>query len=109
VASDDAELQRRTGLLRGTIVLCVVTAHRSRFGVDVRIISRPEEPPAFIDFALLPGRDHRAAPDYFPPVGTALDAVMVAFAPNGDLRLDARPDMVEEWREKGALPEGPES
>ena len=109
MVSDDAELQRRTGLLRGTIVLCVVTAHRSRFGVDVRIISRPEEPPAFIDFALLPGCDHRAAPDYFPPVGTELDAVVVAFAPNGELRLDARPDMVGEWRGKGALPEGPES
>jgi hypothetical protein len=106
MVSDDAEMQRRTGLVRGDIVLCLVTAHRGRFGVDVQIISRAEKPPAFIDFALLPGRDLRAAPDYFPAVGAELEAVVVAFAPNGELRLDARPGIAEGWREKGALPGG---
>ena len=43
------------GLVRGTIVLCLVTAHRGRFGVDVQIISRAEKPPAFIDFAFCQG------------------------------------------------------
>jgi hypothetical protein len=106
MVSYDADLQRRTGLVRGAIVLCVVTEHRSRFGVEVQIISRPGKPPAFIDFALLPGRDNRPAPDYFPAVGTEMEAVVVAFAPNGELRLDARPGMVEEWKEKGTPPKG---
>lgn len=109
MVSDDAELQRRTGLVRGTVVRCLVTAHRGRFGVEVQIISRAEKPSAFIDFVLLPGRGQRAAPDYFPSVGAELEAVVVAFMPNGELRLDARPGVVEDWKEKGVLPEGPES
>jgi hypothetical protein len=109
VVNDDAELQRRTGLLRGTVVRCQVTAHRRRFGVEVQITSRAEKPAAFIDFVLIPGRGQRVAPEYFPPVGAELEAVVVAFMPNGELRLDARPATVEEWKEKGVQPEGPSS
>jgi hypothetical protein len=109
VVSDDAELQRRTGLFRGMVVRCQVTAHRSRFGVEVQITSHAEKRAAFVDFVLLPGRDQRMAPDYFPPVGAELEAVVVAFMPNGELRLDARPAVVEEWKEKGCQPEDPNS
>jgi hypothetical protein len=109
VVNDDAELQRRTGLFRGTVVRCQVTAHRGRFGVEVQITSRAEKPAAFIDFVLLPGRDRRVAPEYFPSVGVELEAVVVAFMPNGELRLDARPAAVEEWKERDSQPEGPTS
>ncbi|MEU7428623.1 hypothetical protein [Streptomyces sp. NPDC040750] len=107
--NDDAELQIRTGLFRGTVVRCRVTAHRSRFGVEVQITSREEKPAAFIDFVLLPGRNQRVPPEYFPPVGAEMEAVVVAFMPNGELRLDARPSVVEEWKEKGVTPDGPTS
>jgi len=104
-----APRQRRTGLIRGMVVHCQVTGHRGRFGVEVQITSRAEKPAAFIDFVLIPGRGQRVAPEYFPPVGTELDAVVVAFMPNGELRLDAHTSAVQEWKEKGVRPESPSS
>ena len=105
MVSNDAELQQRTGLYRGTVVQCRVTAHRGRFGVDVQVVSHPERPAAFIDFVLLAERGQRVAPENFPPVGSAIEAIVVAFMPNGELRLDARPSMVDEWQAKRDKPD----
>lgn len=91
MVADDAELQRRTGLFRGTVVRCRVTGHRGRFGVEVEIISDTEKPPAFIDFVLLADGGRHVPPEDFPSVGSELEAVVVAFMPDGELRLDARP------------------
>ena len=85
-------------LLRGTIVECQVVAHRGRFGVDVEITAQSAGVQAFIDFVLLPGRDGNVAPTCFPVVGTKVDAVVVAYMPNGELRLDARPEVIAKWR-----------
>ncbi|MDF5757492.1 hypothetical protein [Spongiactinospora sp. TRM90649] len=85
----------RSGLHRFQVVRCVVTAHRGRFGVEVRLTEPPVDVPAFIDFVMLTDADEHLTPDEFPPVGTVLSAAAIDFMPSGELRLSARPSDVE--------------
>ena len=66
--------------------------------MDVEVTAPPAGVQAFIDFVLLPGRDGQVAPTYFPIVGTKLEAFVVAYMPNGELRLDARPEVIAGWK-----------
>jgi hypothetical protein len=95
---EEEDLWRRTGLRRFQVVQCVVTEHRSRFGVDVEVTSPGKYQDAFIDFAHL-ADDVLVPPDEFPPVGSVLDAITIAFMPNGELRLSARPSAVARRKE----------
>ena len=53
---------------------------------------------SLIDFVLLPGRDGKVGSIYFPIVGAKLEAVVVSYMPNGELRLDARPEVIADWK-----------
>ncbi|MFG1805699.1 hypothetical protein [Streptomyces sp. NPDC049040] len=71
-------------------VRCRVTGHRGRFGVEVELVAPAPEIPAFIDFVnLTDGLDH-PRPEDFPAIGSSLDAVVLDYMPNGELRLAAR-------------------
>lgn len=95
MVKSDLEMQQQTGMYRGLRVRVRVEGHRGRFGVEVKIVSEAKQFPAFIDSVLLTDRRPRPSQEEFPVVGTVLDAVVVAFMPNGELRLDARPSVVE--------------
>jgi hypothetical protein len=94
---DDRQLQDQTGLRRGVCVRVRVTGHRDRFGIEVDIIERTPPYPAFVDASLIADQPVRPSPEEFPSIGAEMDAVVVAFMPNGELRLDARPSMVSKW------------
>ncbi len=90
MASRD-HLWRGLGLHQFEAVRCVVTGHRGRFGIEVSITSVEPAHPAFIDFIMLADGDEHMASDQFPPIGSCLDAIILDFMPNGELRLSARP------------------
>lgn len=100
----DLELQRRTGLRRGMLVETRVTGHRDRFGVEVEITSRYPGFPAFIDAALLSDQRSRTPKEKFPEAGSRVDAIVVSFMPNGELRLDARTSVIRSWVEDPGVP-----
>jgi hypothetical protein len=91
---DRAKLWEESGLRPGQFVQCVVTSHRDRYGVDVEIVEPLSGRMGFIDFTLLRERGKGVDRDAFPRVGTRLKVVVVDFAPNGELRLNARPSAV---------------
>lgn len=94
----------RSGLHRFQVVRCVVTGHRDRFGVEVRIISPIAGGEAFVDFVLLTDDGGHLPPGDFPVVGTVMDAIVLDFMPDGELRLDARPSAVA-GRKQSPAPE----
>jgi hypothetical protein len=79
----------RTGLRQFQEVTCVVVGHRGRFGLEVEITSPVSGVPAFIDFVLLSEGEH-LKPEDFPPVGTTIEALVLAHSRTGDLRLSPR-------------------
>lgn len=91
------DLWARTGLEQFQIVQCVVTEHRGRLGVDVKVTAPAEYANAFIDFVHFVDGEP-VAPEAFPPVGTVLDAITLDFMPNGELRLSARPSALTAGR-----------
>lgn len=79
----------------------MVVGHRGRYGVDVEVTQPPTGQAAFIDFVLLAEPGQPMTPDRLPSVGSVLEAVVAGFAPNGELRLDATPSIVERWKQRG--------
>ncbi|MEU9377196.1 hypothetical protein AB0D94_25950 [Streptomyces sp. NPDC048255] len=67
-----------------------MTGHRGRFGVDVDVVDPASDVSAFIDFVNLTSSPEHPLPEDFPPLGSALDAVVLDFMPWGELRLAAR-------------------
>ncbi|MGW0998609.1 hypothetical protein ACWD5V_36120 [Streptomyces sp. NPDC002523] len=100
--TDYEQLWRSSGLHQFQVVLCMVTRHRGRFGVEVSVIDPASETPAFIDFVMLSDSERHQRPVDFPPIGTVLEAVTVDFMPGGELRLSARPSSVARQRERDA-------
>lgn len=72
------------------MVRCRVTGHRGRFGVEVELVEPATEARAFIDFVNLTDNLEHPAPEDFPAIGSILDAVVLDFMPNGELRLATR-------------------
>ena len=104
MVGDDLELQQRTGLYRGMLVDVRVTGHRDRFGIEVEVISGGLGFPAFIDAALISDRWARTSKEEFPEMGLELKAIVSAFMPNGELRLDARSSVIRLWAEGESRP-----
>lgn len=96
---DPGQLWRRSGLHQFQLVQCQVTGHRSRFGVEVVVVSPVSGVSAFIDFVLLAEAGSEVTPDDFPEIGSLLDAVTIDFMPWGELRLSARPSSVTRQQE----------
>jgi len=101
------ELWLRSGLTQFQVVRCVVTGHRRDWGIDVEIVAAPDPRAvghaAFIDFVLLAERGVQVTPEVFPPVGSELDAVVIDFMPNEELRLDATPSAVAQRKKEQGL------
>ncbi|WP_430791950.1 hypothetical protein [Actinoplanes sp. G11-F43] len=74
-----------------------VTGHRDRFGVDVEVSSVDPPFPAFIDAGIISDRHPLTPPEEYPEIGSELTAIVVAFTPSGELRLDGRRSMVQQW------------
>lgn len=95
---DGGQLWLRSGLRQFQIVRCVVERHRGRFGVEVRVVEPKFDAPAFIDFLMLADGDEHLTQNYFPAIGTVLDAVTLDFMPGEELRLSARPSSLARQR-----------
>lgn len=96
--ADSDELWLSSGRHRFQVVRCVVTGHRDRFGIEVRITSPVTDVEAFIDFVMLTDEDDHLPQSKFPAIGGAIDAVTLDFMPSGELRLSARPSSVARHR-----------
>jgi hypothetical protein len=73
-------------------VTCVVVGHRGRFGLEVEITSPVSGVPAFIDFVLLSAGEtgRHLGPEEFPPVGSTIEALVLDYMRDGELRLSPR-------------------
>ncbi|MFK0173780.1 hypothetical protein ACIQU5_33875 [Streptomyces sp. NPDC090306] len=89
--TDSPHLWPHSGLRPFQPVYCRVTGHRGRFGVEVELVVPAPEIPAFIDFVNLTDSLEHPRPEDFPAIGSVINAVVLDYMPNGELRLAARP------------------
>jgi predicted RNA-binding protein with RPS1 domain len=84
----------------GRLVVGEVVGHQP-WGVEVRLLPPEPEVVGIVDVIdVTEARPFRPPEDY-PPVGQRVQAVVLGYTPNGQLRLSARQSDVDSAREAG--------
>ena len=84
----------------GTLVSGEVIAHE-RWGVEVRMTAPVPDLLGVIDLVWVSDEAPSELFGNYPPIGSVVDAVVVAHAPNGQIRLSTRESDVRRSREDG--------